>query len=128
MEFPDIRYAQTEGLRIAYQTWGSGPPLVIVPQLVSNIEIHNEHEYYRRVREHMGRYFTCLEFDKRGIGLSDRFAGELPTTDPVAHVRVGVTQPAFDPLSVGFELPLLLAIARVDVYQAVVPQLVHRAR
>lgn len=79
VEFPDIDFATTpDGVRIAYQQWGDGPPLLICPQIISNIEVHNEHEYYRRVREHVGRFMTCVEFDKRGIGLSDRLDGELP--------------------------------------------------
>ena len=79
MEFPDIDFATTpDGLRIAYQQWGEGPPLIICPQIISNVEVHNEHEYYRRVREHVGRFMSCVEFDKRGIGLSDRLSGELP--------------------------------------------------
>ena len=79
MDFPDIDFATTpDGVRIAYQQWGEGPPLIICPQIISNIEVHNEHEYYRRVREHVGRFFHCVEFDKRGIGLSDRIDGELP--------------------------------------------------
>ena len=79
VEFPEIEYATTpDGLRIAYQRWGEGPPLVVCPQIISNVEVHNEHEYYRRVREHVGRFMSCVEFDKRGIGLSDRITGDLP--------------------------------------------------
>lgn len=79
MDFPDIDFATTpDGVRIAYQQWGDGPPLIICPQIISNVEVHNEHEYYRRVREHVGRFMTCVEFDKRGIGLSDRLDGEVP--------------------------------------------------
>lgn len=82
MDFPDIDYAMTDdGVRIAYQRWGSGPPLLICPQIISNIEVHNEHEYYRRVREHVGRFMECVEFDKRGIGLSDRCHGEMPSLE-----------------------------------------------
>lgn len=41
--------------------------------------MHDKHEYHRRVREHVGRFFRCVEFDKRGIGLPDRLIGDLPT-------------------------------------------------
>jgi class 3 adenylate cyclase len=82
MDFPDIDYATTDdGVRIAYQRWGDGPPLLICPQIISNTEVHNEHEYYRRVREHVGRFMSCVEFDKRGIGLSDRCHGEMPSLE-----------------------------------------------
>ena len=39
-----------------------------------------EHELYRRNFEHFGRHMTCVQFDKRGIGLSDRFDG-VPTME-----------------------------------------------
>jgi hypothetical protein len=80
MDVADIRYATTSGgLRLAYQVWGEGPPLMIAPALISNVEVHGEHEFYQRSRSHVGKYMTCVEFDKRGIGLSDRFEGDLPT-------------------------------------------------
>ncbi len=82
MEAPDIRYATTSGgLRLAYQVWGEGPPFLIAPALISNIEVHAEHEFYQRARTLLGKHMTCVEFDKRGIGLSDRFEGDIPTLD-----------------------------------------------
>ena len=73
MDISDIRYARSGDLNIAYQRFGSGPDVVIIPGLVSNVELAWEHEVYRRVREYVGRYVRVLEFDKRGIGSSDRF-------------------------------------------------------
>lgn len=78
MQVPETRFARVGDLRIAYQQWGAGPPLLIVPDLVSNVEIMWEHELYRRCLEHLGQHMTCVYFDKRGIGLSDRF-DEAPT-------------------------------------------------
>ena len=72
-DLPDIRYARVDGLRIAYQRFGSGPPVVMIPGLVSNVDLVWEHEFYRRVFDHVGRYCEWLHFDKRGMGLSDRF-------------------------------------------------------
>ncbi|MGL6109735.1 MAG: alpha/beta fold hydrolase, partial [Rubrivivax sp.] len=81
MTIPDTRYAKTgSGLRIAYQKWGDGPPCLIVPQLISNVEIAWEHELVRRTLERWGKFMTCVMFDKRGIGLSDRFEG-MPTLE-----------------------------------------------
>lgn len=81
MTIPDTRYAKTaSGLRIAYQKWGDGPPCLIVPALVSNVEIQWEHELFRRTLERWGKFMTCVAFDKRGIGLSDRFDG-TPTLE-----------------------------------------------
>ena len=80
MQMPETHYARAGDLRIAYQQWGEGPPLVFIPALISNIEISWEHELYRRNFEHFGRHMTCVQFDKRGIGLSDRFEG-VPTME-----------------------------------------------
>ena len=78
MQVPETRYAQTGDLRVAYQKWGDGPPLMIIPDLISNVEIMWEHELYRRSLEHLGKHMTCVYFDKRGIGMSDRW-DEVPT-------------------------------------------------
>ncbi len=75
MDVPETHYADADGTRIAYQKFGSGPPLLIVSGLLSNVEISWEHELYRRTLERLGRHMTCVLFDKRGIGLSDRFDG-----------------------------------------------------
>ena len=74
MEIPETHYARSaDGLELAYQQWGDGPRLLLVPALVSNVELDWEHEFNRRAREHLGRHLCVVEFDKRGMGLSDRF-------------------------------------------------------
>src|SRR3990172_9615129 len=73
MQVPETRYARVGDLRLAYHKGGEAPPLMIIPDLVSNVEIAWEHELYRRCLEHLGKHMTCVYFDKRGIGLSDRF-------------------------------------------------------
>ena len=80
MQIPETRYARAGDLRLAYQKWGQGPPLMIIPDLISNVEIMWEHELYRRCLEHLGQHMTCVYFDKRGIGLSDRF-DDAPTLE-----------------------------------------------
>ena len=39
MEPPDTLYALSDGLHIAYQRFGSGPDVVIIPPLVSNVDL-----------------------------------------------------------------------------------------
>lgn len=51
-----------------------------VPPIVSNIEVKWDHEFHRRMLEHLGASLRVLQFDKRGIGLSDRFES-TPTLD-----------------------------------------------
>jgi class 3 adenylate cyclase len=91
-------------LRLAYQQWCAGPPLLIIPPLVSNIEVGWEHEYYRRVDEYLGRYMTCAQFDKRGVGLSDR-PDEMPTLEQ----RIGDIVTVMDAL--GWERSHLLGLS-----------------
>jgi class 3 adenylate cyclase len=80
MDISDIKYARSGDLNIAYQRFGSGPNVVIIPGLVSNVELAWEHEVYRRAREYVGRYVRVLEFDKRGMASSDRFE-QAPTLE-----------------------------------------------
>ena len=81
METPKVQFATTrDNVRIAYTAWGSGPTLVIVPPILSNVELTWESEIYRRVFERLGQHLRVIAFDKRGIGMSDRF-DEAPTTE-----------------------------------------------
>jgi class 3 adenylate cyclase len=80
MQIPETHYARVGDFRLAYHKWGEGPPLMIIPDLISNVEIMWEHELYRRCLEHLGQHMTCAYFDKRGIGLSDRF-DDAPTLE-----------------------------------------------
>ena len=80
MDISDIKFARSGDLNIAYQRFGAGPDLIIIPGLVSNVELAWEHEVYRRAREYIGRYVRVLEFDKRGIASSDRFE-QSPTLE-----------------------------------------------
>ncbi len=81
MQIPEIQYARADdGLNIAYQRFGSGPDLVWVPGLVSNVEISWDSELFRRAMLHTADHVTMLHFDKRGIGCSDRWDDE-PTLE-----------------------------------------------
>jgi len=73
MDISEIKYARSGDLNIAYQRWGAGPDLIIIPGLVSNVELAWEQEVFRRAREYGGRHVRALEFDKRGMASSDRF-------------------------------------------------------
>jgi class 3 adenylate cyclase/pimeloyl-ACP methyl ester carboxylesterase len=80
VEVPDVCFADAEGVSIAWQQFGSGPDVLAVPGLISNIELFWEHEYYRRFFEYIARHVRITVFDKRGIGLSDKFH-EAPTLE-----------------------------------------------
>ena len=77
---PQTRYAQSSGAKIAYQVSGNGPPdLVMVPGLVSHLDIQRQQTGYRRFVRALERGGRVIRLDKRGTGLSDPVA-DLPTT------------------------------------------------
>ena len=72
---PDIGYARSGGVAIAYQVVGDGDvDLVYVPDYVSNLVYGWESPHYRRFYERLARSFRLILFDKRGTGLSDHGA------------------------------------------------------
>ncbi len=78
---PQTRYAQSSGAKIAYQVSGTGPPdLVMVPGLVSHLDIQWQQTGYRRFIRALERGGRVIRLDKRGTGLSDP-TKDLPTTD-----------------------------------------------
>ena len=104
MEIPEVRFADSDGVAIAWSQWGSGPDLLVVPPLVSNQELQWEHELYRRYLERMGQHLRMTAFDKRGIGISDRF-DQAPTLEQ----RTGDILAVMD--AAGLERPSLMGLS-----------------
>jgi len=81
MKIPEVKYAKSGGVHIAYQTVGSGPvDIVMGMPYVSHLGVWWEFppavEFFTRLAE-VGR---VIMFDKRGLGLSDRAVG-IPTLE-----------------------------------------------
>ena len=119
MEVPAVSYADAQGVSIAWQQWGSGPDVLAVPPLVTNIEVTWENEFYRRFFEYVGRHVRLTVFDKRGIGLSDRFYKpptlEQRTNDILAVMNAaGLEQPALVGVSEGGLMAQLFTVQRPD--------------
>src|SRR5689334_4712892 len=69
---PDIRYARSGGVAIAYQVIGDGETdLVYVPDFVSNLVYGWESQHWRAFYQGLARSYRLILFDKRGTGLSD---------------------------------------------------------
>jgi class 3 adenylate cyclase/pimeloyl-ACP methyl ester carboxylesterase len=70
-----IHFARaTDGVTIAYSTFGNGRPLLLVPGWISHLELDMENPEYARFFQalsHGGRR-RLLRLDMRGTGLSDR--------------------------------------------------------
>ena len=101
---PQTRYAQSSGAKIAYQVSGTGPPnLVMVPGLVSHLDIQWQQTGYRRFVRALERGGRLIRLDKRGTGLSDP-AAELPTTQERVRDVAAVMAAAKSPRAVLFGL------------------------
>jgi pimeloyl-ACP methyl ester carboxylesterase len=76
---PEIRYAHSGEVHIAYEVIGDGPiDLVFVEGSFTNRHVMWEEPSYRRFVERLAAFSRVILFDKRGMGLSDRVqAGTL---------------------------------------------------
>lgn len=73
---PETRYAESDGLSIAYQVFGSGATdLVMLPPIFSHVEEGWRLPTQAAMLRRLGEHFRVIIFDKRGQGLSDRFEG-----------------------------------------------------
>ncbi len=68
-----IRYCRTPaGVRLAYATVGSGPPLVKAANWLSHLEYDWQSPVWQHWLEGLAQHHTLIRYDKRGCGLSDR--------------------------------------------------------
>ncbi|TMJ33798.1 MAG: alpha/beta hydrolase, partial [Alphaproteobacteria bacterium] len=78
---PEIRYAKSGDVHIAYQVFGNGPQnLVIIPGFISHVEHVWDSPDQAAWFNHLAARTRVVMFDKRGTGLSDRL-GQLPNLD-----------------------------------------------
>jgi pimeloyl-ACP methyl ester carboxylesterase/DNA-binding CsgD family transcriptional regulator len=67
-----IRFCSSkDGVRIAYATSGSGPPLVKAANWLSHLEFDWNSPVWRHWLTALSRYHTLNRYDQRGCGLSD---------------------------------------------------------
>src|SRR3954469_13213553 len=67
----------TDGVRIAYATSGTGPPLVKPANWMTHLEYDWESPVWRPWLRALSREHTLIRFDERGNGLSDREVEDL---------------------------------------------------
>lgn len=78
---PTTRYADSDGVSIAYQVHGEGPlDLVFVPGFVSHVELIWTEPTVAAFFRRLASFARLIVFDKRGQGLSDR-SGRPPTLE-----------------------------------------------
>jgi pimeloyl-ACP methyl ester carboxylesterase/DNA-binding CsgD family transcriptional regulator len=73
-----IRFCTSaDGVRIAYATSGTGPPLVKVGTWMTHVELDWESSVWRPWLRELSRDHTFLRYDARGCGLSDREVADI---------------------------------------------------
>jgi class 3 adenylate cyclase len=115
VDMPEIRYAKSGDVRIAYQVTGAGfLDLVFVPGFVSNLEAWWEEPEWAHLSSRLAAFSRLIMFDKRGTGLSDAIAGIASLEDRMDDVRavmdtVGSTRAALFGFSEGAAMSILFA-------------------
>lgn len=123
---PDVRFAISGGVSIAYQVVGSGPlDLLMVPGWISNLDVQWEDALYQAWIGRLATFARVILIDKRGGGLSDREVGESTLEDRMDDLRavldaVGSTRAAVYGLSEGGPLSILFAATYPERVQALV--------
>ena len=74
MSIPELHYARSGGVAIAYQVVGAGPPVIYAPHLCS-IEALWQAPHTRRFLDLLAERVQLIVFNPRGTGLSDRPRG-----------------------------------------------------
>jgi len=67
----------SDGVRIAYATCGSGPPIVKAANWLSHLELDFESPVWNHVTVELCSRHTLVRYDQRGCGLSDRDVAEI---------------------------------------------------
>lgn len=114
---PETRYADSDGVGIAYQVLGDGPiDLVMVPGFASHLEHAWAHPKLAHFYRRLASFSRLTLLDKRGVGLSDRVSPkDLPgieqRKDDLKAVMdaVGIERAAMVGASDGGPLALLFA-------------------
>jgi pimeloyl-ACP methyl ester carboxylesterase len=115
VEVPDVQYAKSGDVHIAYQVSGDGPfDLVFVPGYVTHLELHWAIPSFAPFLERLSSFCRLIRFDKRGTGMSDRVSGAPTLETRMDDVRavmdaVGSRRAAFYGLSEGAAMSLLFA-------------------
>lgn len=107
IEAPTTRYADCDGISIAYQVLGSGDlDLVFVPGGVSHVDVTWQDRRYQRMMERLTSFARVTVFDKRGMGASDPVPRPPTLEERMRDIRavmdaVGIERAALFGLSEG---------------------------
>jgi pimeloyl-ACP methyl ester carboxylesterase len=125
---PDIRFARSGDVQVAYDIVGDGPiDIVYVQGAWTHLEVEWELPAYRSFCERIGEFARLIRFDKRGMGLSDRVPGATSLETRMDDIRaimdaVGSEQAALIGESEGGPLSILFAAAHPERTRALILQ------
>jgi class 3 adenylate cyclase len=117
---PQTRYVRSGEVSIAYQVFGEGPfDVVLTLPWGSHVELGWDLPIYRALFERLASFARVINFDKRGVGLSDRSGGLASPETRMDDIRavmdaVGSERAAIFGWSEGVQLSLLFAATYPD--------------
>jgi class 3 adenylate cyclase/pimeloyl-ACP methyl ester carboxylesterase len=87
----EIRYCKaSDGVRLAYATVGTGPPLVRSAHWLGHLEYDWEFPIFRHFLLGLAKDFALVRYDARGNGLSDWDVGEISLDAWVSDIETVV--------------------------------------
>jgi pimeloyl-ACP methyl ester carboxylesterase len=126
VDVPEVRYARSGDVSIAYQVVGEGPyDLVWTPGALSHLDLTWEDEVRGRFFRALASFSRLIVFDKRGTGLSDRVAGVADLETRMDDIRAvmdaaGSESAAVCGVSEGGPMALLFAATYPERIRALV--------
>ncbi|MGH3077865.1 MAG: adenylate/guanylate cyclase domain-containing protein [Gaiellaceae bacterium] len=72
MDVPDVRYARSGGVAVAYRVFGDGPEWLVFAPHLTNLFVLLQRRDVREFVARLGAGAGVVVFDPRGTGLSDR--------------------------------------------------------
>jgi class 3 adenylate cyclase len=80
VDVPEIRYARSGEVSIAYQVLGNGPPDLVFATPITHLELDWEIPPSARFHRRLASRCRLIRFNQRGVGMSDRISG-VPTLE-----------------------------------------------
>jgi class 3 adenylate cyclase len=137
---PKVNYCRApDGVRLAYATVGSGPPLVKTANWMNHVEYDWESSNIRHLFVALARDFSLLRYDARGNGLSDWDVEDVSLDAWVSDLETVVDAAGLDrfplfgisqgcAISVAFAVRHPERVSRLVLYGGFARGAYHRAR
>jgi class 3 adenylate cyclase len=117
---PETRYTRNGDVSLAYQVFGDGPfDIVLLLPWGSHLELAWEVPAMRALFERLGSFARVINFDKRGVGLSDRSSGFASPETRMDDIRAAMDAAGSERAAVlgwseGVKLALLFAASHPE--------------